>query len=106
MTTASGAASGNSVTEAAAPEAQQQHGKRVAFLAQLVEPLEHLHLTAVDEAGTAGRHPGAPDELRDLGAALDRGENLASSLSISWRRTSISASLVGTAVSFAAEATV
>ena len=38
--------------EPAAPEAQQQHGEGVAFLAEFAEPLDYFHLPAVHQAGT------------------------------------------------------
>ncbi|CDZ91203.1 hypothetical protein RHRU231_810004 [Rhodococcus ruber] len=64
------------MTQAAAAESQQQHGQRVTLLAQLAEALEDLHLPAVDQAGAAGCHPGLADDARDLGAALDRRQDL------------------------------
>lgn len=38
------------VSQASAAETQEQHCERVTFLAQLVETLEHLHLTTVNQA--------------------------------------------------------
>ena len=41
---------GDLVSQASAAETQKQHRERVTFLAQLVETLEHLHLTTVNQA--------------------------------------------------------
>ena len=60
----------------AAAEAQQQHGERVAFLAEFAEALEDFHFAAVHQACATRGHPCATDDARDLGAAFDGGQDL------------------------------
>ena len=62
--------------EPAAAHPQQQHRQVLAVGAKLAVALDDLHLPAVHQAGSAGRHPDFADHLRDLGAAFHRRQDL------------------------------
>ncbi len=64
------------MAQASAAQAQEQHREGVAFLAQLVESFEDLHLAAVHQTRTTRCHPGTADDLGDLGATFDGREDL------------------------------
>ena len=65
------------MAHAAAAEAEQDHRQVLALGSDRGdEAVDDLHLAAVHQTGAAGGHPGFADQLGDLGAALDGGEDL------------------------------